>query len=169
MPSDDARTDDVVERRDLASEMLDGLDEGHHYSVLAYDDEREPIEVAWNYDSEPARLYPTDDFTDRAESERRRELAIDHQQQFEDGSDRQRSDDAPPSGLYDKYDVRKDGEPVEECFVLEPASDPAAREALLSYASAIDNEELSDDLREWAYEYILDEGDAPTGGDDGAE
>lgn len=55
-------------------------------------------------------------------------------------------------GLYDKYDVRKDGEPVEDCFVLEPENDHAARMALIAYADATDNEELADDLIEWVLE-----------------
>lgn len=52
-------------------------------------------------------------------------------------------------GLYSKYHVEKDGESVDECFVLEPADDPAAREALEAYADATNNDELADDLREW--------------------
>jgi len=52
-------------------------------------------------------------------------------------------------GLYEKYEVRKDGEPVEDCFVLEPADDSAAREALIRYAEETDEEELAEDLREW--------------------
>lgn len=55
----------------------------------------------------------------------------------------------PERGLYGKYEVRKDGEPVEECFVLEPESDSAARKALIEYAEATDNEQLAEDLREW--------------------
>lgn len=52
-------------------------------------------------------------------------------------------------GLYEKYEVRKDGEPVEDCFVLEPEDDSAAREALIRYAEETDDEELAEDLREW--------------------
>ena len=62
------------------------------------------------------------------------------------------TDPGDVTGLYGKYEVRKDGTPVESCFVLEPESDPAAREALLRYAEATDNEELADDLREWIAE-----------------
>ncbi|MBX0325789.1 hypothetical protein EGH21_22485 [Halomicroarcula sp. F13] len=69
------------------------------------------------------------------------------------------------NGLYDKYEVYRDGEPVEECFVLEPADDPAAREALLSYASATDDDALSDELRKWAYDHILDDGELPQSGE----
>lgn len=56
------------------------------------------------------------------------------------------------SGLYEKYEVTKDGEPVEDCFVLEPEDDSAAREALIRYAEETDNEELAEDLREWVVE-----------------
>jgi hypothetical protein len=52
-------------------------------------------------------------------------------------------------GLYEKYEVLEDGEAVPNCFVLEPESDPAAREALIQYAEDTDDEELSEDLREW--------------------
>jgi len=52
------------------------------------------------------------------------------------------------SGLYTKYEVRKDGEPVEDCFVLEPGDDRAARAALKAYAAATENDDLADDLRE---------------------
>lgn len=56
------------------------------------------------------------------------------------------------NGLYAKYEVTKDGEPVEDCFVLEPENDSAAREALIRYAEETDNEELAEDLREWVVE-----------------
>jgi len=52
-------------------------------------------------------------------------------------------------GLYNKYEVTKGGDPVENFFVLEPEDDLAAREALIRYAEETDNEELADDLREW--------------------
>lgn len=52
-------------------------------------------------------------------------------------------------GLYCKYEVRKDGEPVSECFVLEPANDPAAREALRTYAEETDDDSLAMDLGNW--------------------
>ncbi len=52
-------------------------------------------------------------------------------------------------GLYSKYEVRKDGEPVADCFVLEPEDDGAARRALEEYARETDDEELSQDLRDW--------------------
>ncbi len=49
-------------------------------------------------------------------------------------------------GLYSKYDVRKDGEQVENCFVLEPEDDRAARAAIKAYAQATDNDALAEDL-----------------------
>lgn len=52
------------------------------------------------------------------------------------------------NGLYAKYEVRKDGESVKDCFVLEPDDDRAARAALKAYAAATENEELAADLRE---------------------
>jgi len=51
-------------------------------------------------------------------------------------------------GLHDKYEVRKDGELQTGCFVLKPASDPAARSALETYAMETDNEELAEDIEE---------------------
>ncbi|APX98598.1 hypothetical protein [Natronorubrum daqingense] len=59
------------------------------------------------------------------------------------------SDTDTDSGLYDKYEVTKNGDPVDGCFVLEPAADPAAREALIRYAERTDDEQLAADLREW--------------------
>lgn len=53
------------------------------------------------------------------------------------------------SGLYGKYEVRRDGDPVEACFVLEPESDPSARHALSEYARHTDDTELANDLRRW--------------------
>jgi hypothetical protein len=52
-------------------------------------------------------------------------------------------------GLYDKYEVYKDGEAVPNSFVLNPESDPAAREALIRYAEATDDQKLAEDLLEW--------------------
>ena len=52
-------------------------------------------------------------------------------------------------GLHRKFRVYEDGEEIPDCFVLEPESDPAAREALLRYAKATGNEKLAEDLREW--------------------
>ena len=53
------------------------------------------------------------------------------------------------NGLYDKYEVYKNGEPVKDCFVLEPEKDQAAREALARYAGSTTNESLAADIREW--------------------
>lgn len=66
------------------------------------------------------------------------------------------------SGLYEKYDVRKDGESVENCFVLEPESDPAARQALWEYASATDDSELENDIKT----LLLNTTGSVDGGDD---
>jgi len=55
----------------------------------------------------------------------------------------------PRDGLYGKYEVYEDGEPVNSCFVLEPESDKDAREALRTYADSTENDELAADLREW--------------------
>jgi len=62
---------------------------------------------------------------------------------------RQEGVDKTDRGLYEKYKVYRDGEPVSSCFVLEPADDPAAREAIIRYAEVTDNDELADDLLEW--------------------
>jgi hypothetical protein len=51
-------------------------------------------------------------------------------------------------GLYAKYEVRKRDEQVEDCFVLEPKDDRAARAALKAYAAATENDELAEDLLE---------------------
>ena len=37
-------------------------------------------------------------------------------------------------------------------FVLDPANDPAARNALVAYAAVCDNQELADDLYAWLEE-----------------
>lgn len=53
-------------------------------------------------------------------------------------------------GLYQKYRVVKtNGELVNGCFVLRPASDPAARVALRAYADTTENSQLASDLRDW--------------------
>lgn len=56
------------------------------------------------------------------------------------------------TGLYEKYEVYKDGETVEDCFVLEPEGDSAAFFALLTYAEQTDNDELARDIRDWLNE-----------------
>lgn len=58
------------------------------------------------------------------------------------------SDAGGDSGLYEKYEVYKDGEQQSGCFVLKPASDSAARAALRTYATETENEELADDIDE---------------------
>jgi hypothetical protein len=67
--------------------MLDGLDSGVHYSALARDDDGNIVEVVWNYERDAGDPWHGDDFTSRAKSERRRELAVDHQQQGEHDED----------------------------------------------------------------------------------
>jgi len=58
-------------------------------------------------------------------------------------------------GLYEKYDVQdEDGEPVRGAFVLEPTNDPAAREAIRTYAAETDNDALAEDLRDWVNRYL---------------
>jgi hypothetical protein len=52
-------------------------------------------------------------------------------------------------GLYAKYDVQKDGEPVKDCFVLVPEDDPAARRALETHIEVTESEALAQDLRDW--------------------
>ncbi len=59
------------------------------------------------------------------------------------------STDETEDGLYEKYEVYKEGDAVEGCFVLEPQSDSAAREALIRYAEATDDEVLAEELRAW--------------------
>lgn len=53
-----------------------------------------------------------------------------------------------PDGLRHKYRVykAKDNTPVEDCFVLRPEKDPAARIALEAYAKATENKALSNDI-----------------------
>ena len=55
-------------------------------------------------------------------------------------------------GLYGKYIVRKrsDNSIVTNCFVLRPDRDDAAIVALLAYANATVNEQLAQELIEWA-------------------
>lgn len=66
------------------------------------------------------------------------------------------------NGLKVKYRVFKarNYEPVEDCFVLRPAKDKAARGALLTYANYTDNAELSADLREWLERVVRQEAEA---------
>ena len=55
------------------------------------------------------------------------------------------------AGLKRKYIVLKadNGEDVPDCFVLRPAKDKAAVEALRAYAKATDNEVLAADIYRW--------------------
>lgn len=52
-------------------------------------------------------------------------------------------------GLYGKYEVYKDGEPQDGCFVLKPESDPVALEALKAYATETDDHFLAAELSYW--------------------
>ncbi|AIQ17051.1 hypothetical protein H70357_10555 [Paenibacillus sp. FSL H7-0357] len=55
-------------------------------------------------------------------------------------------------GLYNKYQVfnRKSGQEAEgQYFVLKPESDYAARVALMAYAEAADNPQLTMDITVW--------------------
>lgn len=54
-------------------------------------------------------------------------------------------------GLKAKYLVFKadSGERVVDCFVLRPANDPAAVEALRAYANSTDNKTLANDITNW--------------------
>lgn len=52
-------------------------------------------------------------------------------------------------GLYEKYEVFKDDEPVHPCFVLRPDRDRAAQYALLAYARHTPDARLAKELREW--------------------
>lgn len=71
--------------------------------------------------------------------------------------------DTEQSGLYSKYEVRKDGEPVEDCFVLEPENDPAARVALSAYAGHTDDEDLKQDLLDWLVSILRSNEDRSVG------
>ncbi|MFT9848498.1 hypothetical protein [Aneurinibacillus sp. REN35] len=54
-------------------------------------------------------------------------------------------------GLHVKYNVTKadTGELIGNCFVLRPDRDPAAVVALMMYAAATENKELSQDILNW--------------------
>lgn len=62
------------------------------------------------------------------------------------------------NGLYEKYEVYKDGEEVTDCFVLEPEDDAAALAALRTYVHETDDYELAADLAAWITE--IEDGDA---------
>lgn len=54
------------------------------------------------------------------------------------------------NGLYAKYEVYKNGKPVNKpLFILSPETDPVARKALRTYADETDNLELSAELAAW--------------------
>jgi len=55
------------------------------------------------------------------------------------------------AGLYNKYHVIRaaDYSVGQDVFVLKPKTDPAARDALLAYANATPDIELSNDLLAW--------------------
>lgn len=57
-------------------------------------------------------------------------------------------------GLKVKYRVYKarNGEPVEDCFVLRPDKDVTARHALEAYVIHCDNEQLAYDIHQWLME-----------------
>ncbi|MFV0353478.1 MAG: hypothetical protein ACK5JF_14425 [Oscillospiraceae bacterium] len=60
----------------------------------------------------------------------------------------------PNDGLKLKYTVSKieDGSIVENCFVLRPDKDPAAKAAMYAYAIATTNKVLSEDIKKWMAE-----------------
>jgi len=77
------------------------------------------------------------------------------------------TDVSSDTGLYGKYEVTEDGSAVEDCFVLEPETDPAARAALATYAEQTDDEDLQRDLQAWLASLRNQPGNAPRpGGDD---
>lgn len=53
------------------------------------------------------------------------------------------------NGLFDKYEVLKDGEEQDACFVLKPETDDAALEALRTYANTTEDLQLRSELRGW--------------------
>ncbi len=54
-------------------------------------------------------------------------------------------------GLHKKYEVRRDGKPVDGCFVLRPETDDAALMALVAYATHTPNRALAADLWDWTH------------------
>ncbi|ANS73179.1 hypothetical protein AWM70_00090 [Paenibacillus yonginensis] len=57
----------------------------------------------------------------------------------------------PQPGLYAKYTVinKENGQQVDNCFVLRPDRDPAARSTLMQYALVCGKEELALDIQRW--------------------
>jgi hypothetical protein len=74
-------------------------------------------------------------------------------------------------GIQVKYRVFKarNGEPVEDCFILRPDKDIAARAALMAYAAATDNEELHFDIYSWVEDLEERDAAAATIAGEGAE
>lgn len=78
---------ELRERGEVARAVLDGLREGFHFAVLRHEEiggDRVPVTVVWNYDRPVDIRSRNDDFTDPDLSERHRELAIEHQEQYQD-------------------------------------------------------------------------------------
>ncbi|MCM3257125.1 hypothetical protein M3664_04920 [Paenibacillus lautus] len=60
-------------------------------------------------------------------------------------------------GLYKKYTIinNETGQEVEgEYFVLKPENDPAARAALIHYATRTENKELGKDIVMWVSKFM---------------
>ncbi len=53
------------------------------------------------------------------------------------------------SGLHKKYEVTRNGNHVDGCFVLRPETDTAALDALRRYVQVTTNRELADGLWTW--------------------
>jgi len=62
-------------------------------------------------------------------------------------------------GIYNKYVVvrKHTGETLDDCFVLRPTTDTAARIALATYAEATHNPELARDVRRWLSKIRMDD------------
>ena len=61
-------------------------------------------------------------------------------------------------GVYGKYKIeRTDGKPMKKGFrfVLSPEHDPAALEALKTYADKTENKQLAEELKHMIYAYEL--------------
>lgn len=70
----------VSQRADLAEDLTSDLEDGRHYTGLGYreiEGERRLVEVVWNHEIDNGGVgYPQDDFSDRGDSERHRDLAV---------------------------------------------------------------------------------------------
>ena len=60
-------------------------------------------------------------------------------------------------GLYGKYTVTRNDLTQDDCFVLKPNKDPAARIALKAYAEATTNKALAQDIYNWIGESEVQE------------